>query len=70
MQVNSSADIAHIANSFTFVPPSLISQASHFGQGQALIAGKIVPFPLFANIEGRLSREGGGDVPAGWATAS
>jgi DNA helicase HerA-like ATPase len=70
MRINSSSDIAHLASTFSFVPPSLLSQASHFSQGQALIAGKIVPSPLFAKFEGRISREGGSDVPADWATLS
>lgn len=70
MRINSAADIAHLASAFSFVAPSLINQASQFTQGQSLIAGKIVPSPVFARFEGRLSLEGGGDVPADWAKSN
>lgn len=67
MRTNSSTDLAHIMSLFSQVPPSLVEQAAHFRQGETLFAGGIVPSPLFARIEGRLSHEGGSDVPTDWA---
>ena len=34
--------------------------------GQALFAGQIAPFPVFAQVGTRLTPEGGGDVPTTW----
>jgi DNA helicase HerA-like ATPase len=69
MRMNSVADLDHLASVFSFVPPSLLATASYFGQGESLLAGKIVPSPLLARFGGRVSQEGGSDVPATWATA-
>jgi DNA helicase HerA-like ATPase len=66
MRVNSAADLAHLAASFSHVPPSLVAQASTFGQGQSLAAGRIAPQPTLLRFGARLSQEGGGDVPADW----
>jgi DNA helicase HerA-like ATPase len=38
------------------------------GDLESLLAGKIVPSPLFARFGGRISPEGGSDVPTTWAT--
>ena len=67
MRMNSVADLEHLSGVFSFVPASLLSRSSYFGQGEALLAGKIVPTPFLAKFEGRLTREGGGDVPTTWA---
>jgi DNA helicase HerA-like ATPase len=67
MRMNSVADLDRLAGVFSFVPPSLMARSSYFSQGEALLAGKIVPTPLLAKFEGRLTREGGGDVPTTWA---
>jgi uncharacterized protein len=68
MRMNSAGDLAHLADTFSFVPPSLVEQAARFGQGEALVGGKMVPSPLFVKFSGRLSREGGSDVPTTWAS--
>lgn len=68
MRMNSTADTGHLATTFSFVPPSLLAAASYFGQGESLIAGRIAPSPLLAQFGGRISEEGGSDVPADWAT--
>jgi hypothetical protein len=34
--------------------------------GQALFAGPLAPFPVFAQVGTRLTPEGGGDVPTTW----
>jgi uncharacterized protein len=66
MRVNSVADLAHVAEVFSFVPPGLIDRAATFAQGEALIAGKIASHPALVRFGARLSHEGGADV-SGWA---
>ena len=67
MRMNSSADLAHVAATFSFVPPGLLDRAPGFRQGEALGAGKIAPHPALIRFAGRLTAEGGADVPADWA---
>ena len=67
MRMNSQADLAHLAESFSFVPAGLLGQASHFGLGAALVAGKVSPQPMLVRFGARVSEEGGADVSAGWA---
>jgi uncharacterized protein len=66
MRMNSVADLAHVAGVFSFVPPGLVDRATAFGQGEALVAGKIASHPALMRFGSRLSYEGGADV-AGWA---
>lgn len=68
MRMNSRADVGHLAESFSFVPPRLLEQSTGFTLGEALLAGKIVPSPTMVKFEGRLSPEGGGDVATTWST--
>jgi DNA helicase HerA-like ATPase len=68
MRMSSSADLAYLAEVFSQVPSSLLGRAPHFTIGQALIAGRPVQSPTFVTFGGRLSREGGRDIPATWAT--
>jgi hypothetical protein len=44
-----------------------LEQATGFKQGEALVAGKIVPLPTFVRFGARITEEGGSDVPADWA---
>jgi uncharacterized protein len=67
MRVNSTADLAHVQDVFSFVPPGLIERAPTFQQGEALVAGKIASHPALIRFGARFSHEGGGDVPADWA---
>ena len=67
MRMNSVADVGHLTEVFSFVPPSLLARATGFRQGEALVAGKIVPTPTFVRFGARVSEEGGSDVPADWA---
>ena len=67
MRMNSSADLNHLADILSQVPRSLMNQASMFKQGESLLAGGIVLNPTFAKFEGRISVEGGSDIPASWA---
>jgi DNA helicase HerA-like ATPase len=66
MRMNSVADLAHVAGVFSFVPPGLVDRATAFGQGEALVAGKIASHPALVRFGSRLSYEGGADV-AGWS---
>lgn len=68
MRMNSVADIAELARTFSFVPASLMERASAFTQGESLVAGKIAPSPLLMRFGGRISLEGGSDVPTTWAS--
>jgi len=67
MRMNSTADLAHLTHVFSFVPPSLLARATGFTQGEALVAGKLVPTPTFVRFGARVTEEGGSDVPADWA---
>jgi DNA helicase HerA-like ATPase len=67
MRMNSVADVASLAGLFSFVPQPLLDQATGFRQGQALVAGKVVPIPTFVRFGSRVSVEGGSDVDADWA---
>jgi DNA helicase HerA-like ATPase len=67
MRMNSVADVAHLTELFSFVPPSLLQRATSFRLGEALVAGKVVSTPSFVRFGARVSEEGGSDVPADWA---
>ena len=65
MRMNSTADLAHIREVFSFVPPGLIDRATTFRQGEALVAGKIASHPALIRFGARITEEGGSDV-GGW----
>lgn len=44
------------------MPPGLVDRALAFGQGEALVAGKIASHPALVRLGSRLSYEGGADV--------
>jgi DNA helicase HerA-like ATPase len=67
MRMNSIVDLEQLKRTFSFVPPSLIEQASGFGLGEGLAAGKIAPDPIRFKTGRRYTLEGGSDVPATWA---
>ncbi|WP_081425587.1 ATP-binding protein [Conexibacter woesei] len=67
MRLNSAADAAYAASVFSFVPAALIEQATLFGLGESLVAGRISPQPAFVRFGARVAQEGGADVPADWA---
>jgi uncharacterized protein len=67
MRMNSRSDLARLSEIFSFVPPPLFALAAEFRQGEAVVAGKLVPSPTLGRFGPRWSREGGGDVPADWA---
>jgi len=67
MRMNSAADIAHLTGLLSYAPASLIEQSTLFRQGEALVAGTIVSHPTFVRVSGRVTQEGGSDIPADWA---
>ena len=67
MRMNSRADLALVAETFSFVPPGMLALATDFGLGEALIAGKLVPSPALGRFGPRWSVEGGSDLPDDWA---
>jgi hypothetical protein len=67
MRMNSSADLSEVSRVFSFVPSHFLDAATRFTLGEALLAGKITPTPLVVRLQGRLTAEGGGDIPADWA---
>ncbi len=69
MRMNSSADLKHLADILSQVPRSLMNQATMFKQGESLLTGRIVLNTTFAQFEGRISVEGGSDIPVSWAAA-
>ena len=68
MRMNSRADIAGLQRFFSFVPEALLARATGFTMGEALVAGPLVPEPGFVRMGQRITREGGTDVSAAWAT--
>jgi DNA helicase HerA-like ATPase len=67
MRMNSRSDLALLAETFSFVPSPMLALSADFGQGEALVAGKLVPSPTLGRFGPRWSAEGGADVPADWA---
>ncbi len=68
MRMNSRSDLAHVRETFSFVPPGILERASTFGLGEALVAGKISSHPALIRFGRRIAMEGGADVPTDWAT--
>jgi hypothetical protein len=69
MRMNSRSDLALISEIFSFVPQPLLGLAAEFRQGEAVVAGKLVPSPTLGRFGPRWSVEGGADVPSDWASA-
>jgi len=69
MRMNSRSDLAVLSETFSFVPPSLLALAAEFRQGEAVVAGKLVPSPTLGRFGPRWTAEGGSDIPADWANA-
>jgi hypothetical protein len=67
MKINSAADIRSLSETFSYAPSSLVEQASSFGLGEGLAAGKIAPDPVLFKSGRRVTVEGGTDVPATWS---
>ena len=70
MKMNSAADIRLLSETFSYAPAGLVQQATGFGLGEGLAAGKIAPDPLLFKSGRRYTIEGGSDVPSTWAARS
>jgi DNA helicase HerA-like ATPase len=68
MRMNAAEDLRALESLFSFVPPTLLAQSRGFQQGEALLAGGIVPSPQIVQFGQRLTPEGGSDVPTTWAS--
>lgn len=68
MRMNSRTDLVDLSRIFSFVPEGLMAGATSFRQGQALVAGKVMPRAAYVAMGARVSEEGGADVPRTWAT--
>ena len=67
MRMNSQVDVDELAQTFSHLPAGMIGAARSFPKGTALMGGPLVSPPLLIGIEGRLTPEGGADVPLDWA---
>ncbi|WP_404387321.1 ATP-binding protein [Humibacillus xanthopallidus] len=63
MRMNSRDDLDQLSAIFGFVPRGLLAQAARFRQGEALVGGGFVPMPSIVRVRGRVTPEGGIDVP-------
>lgn len=67
MRMNAAEDLRALESLFSYVPSTYLARSRHFQQGEALVAGGIVPSPQFLRFGQRLTPEGGSDVPTTWA---
>jgi hypothetical protein len=67
MRMNSHADLTQLSSIFSQVPSDLLAEATKFGLGETVLGGRLVQNPTFAKFEGRISVEGGDDIPTTWA---
>jgi DNA helicase HerA-like ATPase len=68
MRMASRSDLDWVAETLSFAPRPLLEQATGFGQGESLVAGKIASHhPALVRFGPRLAEEGGSDVPTAWA---
>ena len=69
MRMNSTGDLAYIADELSVAPAPLVERATSFRIGEALVAGKFASHPALVRFGPRIAAEGGADVPATWAEA-
>jgi hypothetical protein len=67
MRMNSADDVADLQHVFSFVPAGLLAGAVSFGQGHALVAGKLISHPAYVRVGERVTHQGGSDIPLTWA---
>ncbi len=67
MRMNSQADVIDLGRLLSFVPAGLLAGATGFAMGQALVAGRLLPFASYVRMGERVTEEGGADVPTTWA---
>jgi uncharacterized protein len=62
MKMSSQGDLDEVGKIFGFAPPSLLSLAPQFRQGEALLAGGFAPIAMTVRVRKRFTHEGGRDV--------
>lgn len=67
MRMNSTADLAAVADTFSFVPLGLLERATAFQPGECLVAGKLPGHPTLVCVGRRIAEKRGSDVPSDWA---
>jgi hypothetical protein len=67
LRMNSLRDVSELEAAFSHVPEGLLRLAPGFVRGEALVAGALAPAPLHLHVGGRITPEGGGDLPSTWA---
>ncbi len=67
MRMNSTGDLAFVADLLSFAPVALLERSRTFGLGESLVSGKIASHPALLRFGPRIAEEGGGDVPQTWA---
>ena len=70
MRMNSTGDLAYIADELSRGAPPLVERATSFRIGEALVVGKFASHPALVRFGPRIAAEGGADVPATWAEAA
>lgn len=66
MRMNSLRDVSELEAAFSHVPEGLLRLAPGFVQGETLVAGPLAPAPLHVRVGGRITPEGGGNLPPTW----
>ena len=67
MRMNSRSDLALARGDLLVRARSDARARADFAQGEAVVAGKLVPSPTLGRFGPRWSAEGGADVPTDWA---
>lgn len=62
MRMNSRQDLEELATVFGSVPREMLDMSPTFTQGEALVAGPLVPVPTLLRVGDRITVEGGSDV--------
>jgi DNA helicase HerA-like ATPase len=69
LRMNDRHEIQLIEQSFGFIPQGWVQRVSDFKQGDVLLAGGLVPRPVFAHADPRRTEEGGRNLQdAAWLT--
>jgi uncharacterized protein len=66
MRLNSIRDLNYLAEYFSRIPPTIIHQAINFNLGEAILAGNISRRAALIKFEGRMSLDGGANIPTSW----
>jgi len=68
LRMNDRYDIQLVEQSFGFIPQGWVQRVSDFKEGDVLLAGRLVPRPVFAHADPRRTEEGGRNLRDAWLT--